>query len=185
MVDQCQLLDEPQRGEGAGSRRHARRIGQPGGYRRGEHGLRRLPHEGQKRRFDRRLLRDGAQDRRPGTHLCRPQYQYRHHRSQYVALRRQYRSPLPPGVEQPVLLQGREPRRAVRCPHRRPGRFGDAGPDGSLGCLAGFGRCPGKRRCLDLRGSESPRCQGLLRQQRQRAFDAFTLRLQHDQRPPA
>ena len=35
------------------------------------------------------------------------------------------------------------------------------------------------------RGSESPRCQGLLRQQRQRAFDAFTLRLQHDQRPPA
>ena len=37
----------------------------------------------------------------------------------------------------------------------------------------------------DLRGSESPRCQGLLRQQRQRAFDAFTLRLQHDQRPPA
>lgn len=138
-----------------------------------------------KRRFDRRLLRDGAQDRRPGTHLCRPQYQYRHHRSQYVALRRQYRSPLPPGVEQPVLLQGREPRRAVRCPHRRPGRFGDAGPDGSLGCLAGFGRCPGKRRCLDLRGSESPRCQGLLRQQRQRAFDAFTLRLQHDQRPPA
>lgn len=25
VVDQCQLLDEPQRGEGAGSRRHARR----------------------------------------------------------------------------------------------------------------------------------------------------------------
>ena len=46
---------------------------------------------------------------------------------------------------------------------------------------------PGEKRAVSgsPRIRKVPRCQGLLRQQRQRAFDAFTLRLQHDQRPPA
>ena len=143
-----------------------------------------VPSLGQHRRHFLRALRFPAGPARalpagaPAVHQPAHRFPARH-RHRHGA---RPEGPAGPKAPEP---QGAHSQPAPPGPHRRPGRFGDAGPDGSLGCLAGFGRRPGKRRCLDLRGSESPRCQGLLRQQRQRAFDAFTLRLQHDQRPPA